>query len=91
MENMEDKSFQESFTESELARRVRWLMWRDNLNQKQCAMKVGIQSVTLSNLINKDIKPSMGTLELIAKAFGVTTPWLLGAGEITDGYAANNN
>jgi transcriptional regulator with XRE-family HTH domain len=79
------EGFQENAFEDELSRRVRLLMWRDNLNQNDTAQRCKVAGAVLSNIINsKGNKPTVGTLQRIANTFNVSLGWLLGEGEITD-------
>ena len=58
--------------------RVRSLMERDNISQKELANLSGISEASISRYLSGDLKPRMDILTNIAKVFKVSTSYLVG-------------
>lgn len=58
--------------------RIKQLRLAMNLTQTQLAKKLGVAKQTVSNWENDNIPPSVNTLKVISKFFGVSTDYLLG-------------
>ena len=58
--------------------RVRSLMERDNISQKELANLSGISEASISRYLSGDLKPRMDILINIAKVFKVSTSYLVG-------------
>ena len=63
---------------SEFKERVRSLMERDNISQKELANLSGISEASVSTYLSGDLKPRMDILTNIAKVFNVSTSYLIG-------------
>lgn len=63
---------------SEFQKRVKELMERDSISQKELSRLSGISESSVSRYLSGDMKPRMDILANIAKVFGVTTSYLLG-------------
>jgi transcriptional regulator with XRE-family HTH domain len=82
---MNQQGFQESSFESEMAKRIRFLMWRDNLNQNETCARCKMNVAFFSGLLKgRTGSPTLTTLGRIANAFNVNIGWLLGEGDIND-------
>lgn len=68
---------------SEFQKRVKELMERDSISQKELSNLSGISESSVSRYLSGDMKPRMDILANIAKAFGVTTSYLLGEDNTT--------
>ena len=62
----------------EFKERVRSLMERDNISQKELANLSGISEASISRYLSGDLKPRMDILTNIAKVFKVSTSYLVG-------------
>ena len=75
---------------SEFTERVKELMERDHISQKELAKLSGISESSISRYLSGSKEPRMDILSNIAKVFGVTTSYLLGEIEgepqFTDAY-----
>ncbi len=58
--------------------RVKELMKRDKISQKQLSQLSGISESSISRYISGSFEPRMDVLSNIAKVFNVTTSYLLG-------------
>ena len=58
--------------------RVRMLMERDGISQKELANLSGISEASVSRYLSGDLKPRMDILTNIAKVFKVSTSYLVG-------------
>lgn len=63
---------------NEFKERVKTLMERDNISQKELANLSGISEASVSRYLSGDLKPRMDILTNIAKVFGVSTSYLVG-------------
>lgn len=63
---------------SEFTKRVRELMERDHISQKELAQLSGISESSISRYLSGSKEPRMDILTNIAKAFNTTTSFLLG-------------
>ena len=58
--------------------RVKSLMKRDNISQKELAKLSGISEASVSRYLSGDLRPRMDILTNIAKVFNVSTSYLVG-------------
>ncbi len=58
--------------------RVKELMERDNISQKELARLSGISEASVSRYLSGDLRPRMDILTNIAKVFNVSTSYLVG-------------
>lgn len=58
--------------------RVKELMIRDNLSQKELAKLSGISESSISRYLSGELKPRMDILTNIAKVFNVSSSYLVG-------------
>ena len=58
--------------------RVKSLMERDNISQKELAKLSGISEASVSRYLSGDLRPRMDILTNIAKVFKVSTSYLVG-------------
>lgn len=63
---------------NEFKERVKTLMERDGISQKELANLSGISEASVSRYLSGDLKPRMDILTNIAKVFNVTTSYLVG-------------
>lgn len=61
--------------------RVKELMIRDGISQKELAKLSGISESSISRYLSGDLKPRMDILTNIAKVFNVSTSYLVGEDE----------
>lgn len=59
-------------------KRVKELMIRDGISQKELAKLSGISESSVSRYLSGDLKPRMDILTNIAKVFNVSTSYLVG-------------
>lgn len=59
-------------------KRVKELMLRDGISQKELASLSGISESSISRYLSGDLKPRMDILTNIAKVFNVSTSYLVG-------------
>lgn len=62
----------------EFKERVKRLMERDNISQKELAKLSGISEASVSRYLSGDLRPRMDILANIAKVFNVSTSYLVG-------------
>ena len=62
----------------EFRERVKSLMERDGISQKELANLSGISEASVSRYLSGDLKPRMDILINIAKVFNVSTSYLVG-------------
>ncbi|MCI6357834.1 MAG: helix-turn-helix domain-containing protein [Erysipelotrichaceae bacterium] len=62
----------------EFKERVKSLMERDNISQKELAKLSGISEASVSRYLSGDLRPRMDILANIAKVFNVSTSYLVG-------------
>ena len=62
----------------EFKERVKTLMERDGISQKELANLSGISEASVSRYLSGDLKPRMDILTNIAKVFNVSTSYLVG-------------
>lgn len=62
----------------EFKERVKNLMERDGISQKELANLSGISEASVSRYLSGDLKPRMDILTNIAKVFSVSTSYLVG-------------
>ena len=62
----------------EFRERVKNLMERDGISQKELANLSGISEASVSRYLSGDLKPRMDILTNIAKVFNVSTSYLVG-------------
>lgn len=62
----------------EFKERVKSLMERDNISQKELARLSGISEASISRYLSGDLRPRMDILANIAKVFNVSTSYLVG-------------
>ncbi len=58
--------------------RLKKLMERDNISQKELAKLSGISEASVSRYLSGDLRPRMDILANIAKVFNVSTSYLVG-------------
>ena len=63
---------------SEFANKVKELMIRDNISQKELSKLSGISESSISRYLSDSLQPRMDILAKISKVFNVTTSYLLG-------------
>jgi repressor LexA len=68
---------------SSIGDRFKELRKKFNINQKECASKIGISQGTLSDIESNNTRPSIETLISASRFFNVTTDWLLTGEEHT--------
>ncbi len=73
----------ETLEMKEFQNRVKKLMERDNLSQRELAVRSGISESSISRYLSGELKPRMDILANIAKVFGVTTSYLMGEERIS--------
>lgn len=66
-------------------KRMRWLLWRDNIRPAEAARRLGMEHIHFSAMMATS-NPKAKTLRRLAETFGVSVQWLLGEGAIEDGY-----
>ena len=59
-------------------KRVKFLMEKDGINQKELARLSGISEASVSRYLSGDLKPRMDILTNIARVFNVSTSYLVG-------------
>lgn len=64
--------------------RVKELMERDNISQRELASLSGISESSISRYLSGDLKPRMDILTNIAKVFGVSSSYLVGEEDETN-------
>lgn len=62
----------------EFKNRVKSLMERDDISQKELAKLSGISEASVSRYLSGDLRPRMDILANIAKVFNVSTSYLVG-------------
>lgn len=62
----------------EFRERVKCLMKRDDISQKELAKLSGISEASVSRYLSGDLRPRMDILANIAKVFNVSTSYLVG-------------
>ena len=68
----------------EYQKRIRFLMFRENANQKTFAEKVNLSNAILSKVLKTNYHPRLSTLERIATVCNVSLDWLLGVSKLED-------
>ena len=66
---------------NEFQNRVKKLMERDGISQRELAAQSGISESSISRYLSGELQPRMDILTNIAKVFGVTSSYLLGEEE----------
>mgnify|MGYP002863428775 CR=1 FL=1 len=65
-------------------RRIRELLTELNWSEYRLAMESGLSQSTVANIFNRNTTPSVATLEMICKGFGITLAQFFAEGEMVE-------